>query len=154
MQPFEKILVPIDFSRGSFQAARRAVMLAPPLGRVDLLHVARIPVAVLTPPSDLPLDDSSTMIDLQETTSALEAELHGVRNTLRRLNPEVHVTTQVIYGDPAAVIISESKDYDLVVVGASHHRGRLSRFFLGSVAAKAVEEAKCPVLVERELVNE
>lgn len=51
-------------------------------------------------------------------------------------------------GDPAEQIVAEATagGYDLVIVG-SRGRGPVGRAFLGSVSAKVVANAPCPVLV-------
>jgi nucleotide-binding universal stress UspA family protein len=57
-------------------------------------------------------------------------------------------SSQVMKGDPAAVISEASKNFDLVVVG-SHGREGLDRFLLGSVSHAIVHHVGCPVLVVR-----
>jgi nucleotide-binding universal stress UspA family protein len=58
-------------------------------------------------------------------------------------------------GDPAEQIVAEaaSGGYDLVVVG-SRGRGQLGQILLGSVSAKVVAGAPCPVLVAGEGITE
>ena len=148
MHAYERILVPIDFSSASVQAAKRAMQLAPAMGHVDLVHVARVPTPVVTPAVELPMNEGATMLQLEQSRQLLESELRGLHELVRPINPEVHLDSRVLYGEPASVIVEESASYDLVVVGASH-RGKLSRFLLGSVATTAVQKARCPVLVER-----
>jgi nucleotide-binding universal stress UspA family protein len=58
------------------------------------------------------------------------------------------VSTNVVQGNPAAVIEQEAKEMDLVVV-TSHGRTGLSRFLLGSVSHAIVHHVTCPVLVLR-----
>ena len=59
------------------------------------------------------------------------------------------------YGEPPEEIVREAKagGYDLVVVG-SRDLGPLGKLFLGSVSAKVVREAPCPVLVAGEKMAE
>ena len=149
MHAYERILVPVDFSTASVQAAKRAVQLAPAMGHVDLVHVARVPRPMMTAPADLPIDDGSTMIELEQNRTLLESELRALHELVQPLNPRVHIESRVVYGDPESVILEQSKNYDLIVVGATH-RGRLTQLLLGSVANTAVKDACCPVLVERD----
>ena len=149
MHVYERILVPVDFSAASVQAAKRAMQLAPPMGHVDLVHVAQLSMPAAMPAAELPIEEMMTPLDLQQNRALLEGELQGLHEILRALNPQVNVDTRVVYGDPATVIIDESAHYDLIVVGASH-RSRLSQLLLGSITKKAVQDARCPVLVERD----
>ena len=149
MHAYERILVPVDFSSASVQAAKRAVQLAPAMGHVELLHVAQVPLPVIAPPTEMPLEETAATLDLRQTQALLESELRTLHELVQPLNPEVHVDSHVVYGDPESVIVDESKNYDLIVVGAKH-RSRISRMLIGSVASRAVKEAVCPVLVERD----
>jgi universal stress protein A len=63
----------------------------------------------------------------------------------------VSAEARVDPGDPDAVIVDAAKAVgaDLIVMGTHGRRG-LSRVFLGSVAARVVAGAPCPVLTIRE----
>jgi nucleotide-binding universal stress UspA family protein len=56
--------------------------------------------------------------------------------------------TKVSYGHPAQVLIDESKEADLLVVG-SHGHGAFTGMLLGSVSIHCVTNASCPVVVVR-----
>ena len=58
------------------------------------------------------------------------------------------VETRVAYGHPAQVLIDESKDADLLVVG-SHGHGAFTGMLVGSVSIHCVTNASCPVVVVR-----
>lgn len=58
------------------------------------------------------------------------------------------VETKLSYGHPAQVLIDESKDADLLVVG-SHGHGAFTGMLLGSVSIHCVTNASCPVVVVR-----
>jgi nucleotide-binding universal stress UspA family protein len=60
--------------------------------------------------------------------------------------PPVAVETKVIEGHAARVLLDESKNADLLVVG-SRGRGGFSGLLLGSVSQHCVEHARCPVVV-------
>jgi nucleotide-binding universal stress UspA family protein len=62
--------------------------------------------------------------------------------------PGFTVERKVTYGHPAQVLIDESKDADLLVVG-SHGHGAFSGMLLGSVSMHCVTHAACPVTVVR-----
>ena len=62
---------------------------------------------------------------------------------------------KIAYGEPLEEIVGEAKagGYDLVVVD-SRDLGPLGKLFLGSVSAKVVRDAPCPVLVAGERMAE
>lgn len=62
----------------------------------------------------------------------------------------VPVTVHKRHGHPGAEIITQARELgaDLTVVG-SHGRGRLDRFFLGSVSSYVVDHAESTVMVVR-----
>ncbi len=62
--------------------------------------------------------------------------------------PAVPVERRVVYGHPAQVLIDESKDADLLVVGSRGHGG-FTGMMLGSVSTHCVTHASCPVTVVR-----
>ena len=62
--------------------------------------------------------------------------------------PPVDVRTGVEQGNPAEVLIGQSKDADLVVVGSRGHGG-FAGMLLGSVSQHLVAHAECPVVVVR-----
>jgi nucleotide-binding universal stress UspA family protein len=59
------------------------------------------------------------------------------------------VEMRVSYGHAAQVLIDESKDADLLVVGSRGH-GAFTGMLLGSVSIHCVTNATCPVTVIRE----
>jgi len=62
--------------------------------------------------------------------------------------PAVTVETKLAYGHPAQVLIDESADADLLVVGSRGHGG-FTGMMLGSVSTHCVTHAACPVTVVR-----
>jgi nucleotide-binding universal stress UspA family protein len=60
----------------------------------------------------------------------------------------VKVETAVLHGDPAATLIAESRNAEMVCVG-SVGIGRFARAFLGSTAAELAEAAHCTVAIIR-----
>ena len=65
-------------------------------------------------------------------------------------NPELLLTTEVLYGSPKDVILEAADAFgaDLIVVGA-HGQGALERFLLGSVSQAVALHAKCSVEIVR-----
>lgn len=83
-----------------------------------------------------------------EVAEAQRKELdEAVRATLGD-NPAVPVESKVAYGHPAQVLVDESADADLLVVGSRGHGG-FTGMLLGSVSMHCVHSATCPVIVVR-----
>ncbi|WP_229401332.1 universal stress protein [Micromonospora okii] len=76
---------------------------------------------------------------------ALEEPLARWRETF----PDVEVATDVVAGRPAAALVEQSRDAQLVVVG-TRGRGGLRGTLLGSVSQQLIQHAHCPVAVVRE----
>jgi nucleotide-binding universal stress UspA family protein len=62
--------------------------------------------------------------------------------------PAIAIERKVAYGHPVQVLIDESADADLLVLGHRGHGG-FSGMMLGSVSAQCVNHAHCPVTVVR-----
>jgi nucleotide-binding universal stress UspA family protein len=63
-------------------------------------------------------------------------------------DPGVSVEQVLGYGHPAEVLVGESEEADLLVVGNRGH-GPLSGMLVGSVSINCVTHAHCPVVVVR-----
>jgi nucleotide-binding universal stress UspA family protein len=75
--------------------------------------------------------------------------LDTVVSSLREGHPELVITTRVIEGHPAPVLVDQSKNADLLVVGSRGH-GEFAGMLIGSVSQHCVANAHCPVLVLRQ----
>lgn len=60
--------------------------------------------------------------------------------------PELNVSSHMVIGDPASEILSRTEEHDLIVM-ASHGRGGIGRWLLGSVTTKVARGADIPLLV-------
>jgi nucleotide-binding universal stress UspA family protein len=77
----------------------------------------------------------------------LEERLRGrVESAARELPREVRHSLQSQVGNPTEVLLDASRELDLLVVGSRGY-GPARRLLLGSVSARIVREARCPVLV-------
>lgn len=63
-------------------------------------------------------------------------------------HPDVKTTEKLVHGLAAKVLVDESRDASLLVVG-SHGRGLLRSLLLGSVSRAILRHATCPVAVVR-----
>jgi nucleotide-binding universal stress UspA family protein len=86
--------------------------------------------------------------DIRELREAAEATLEA---TMREALPdpgEVTVEQRVVEGAPGAVLVDESQDADLLVVGSRGHGG-FAQLLLGSVSQQCAHHAACPVVIVR-----
>jgi nucleotide-binding universal stress UspA family protein len=147
-----EILVPVDFSPASEEAARLGFELARRDGaRLDLVHVNELPeMAVLgseqvVPPPRLWEQLQARYDDrVERKFAALRAELDP------RGDSGVRIRAFRRHGYIVDSILGQAADMraDLIVIG-SHGAGGAIRFLFGSVAAKVSRTAPCPVLVAR-----
>jgi nucleotide-binding universal stress UspA family protein len=139
----ERILVPIDFSESSLIAVSHAAALARRFhSEVTLLHVSEF--LVLHPLNGpLGFGITSTEAERAEHLSRCQKQLDafGVREL-----GGVPVKRLLCCGDPAKSITQRARDEkaDLVFM-PTHGRGSFRRFLLGSVTAKVLHDAECPV---------
>lgn len=83
--------------------------------------------------------------DIEQLRTAAEAALEAsVREALP--DTEVEIKLQAIQGTPAGVLVEESRDADLLVVGSRGHGGFVG-LLLGSVSQQCAHHAACPVVV-------
>jgi nucleotide-binding universal stress UspA family protein len=63
-------------------------------------------------------------------------------------SPRVSVEPQIGYGHPSEVLVSQSDEAELLVVG-NRGRGAFTGMLVGSVSIHCVTNARCPVVVVR-----
>ena len=129
MFPPKKILFPVDFSERCAAAAPMVETLTGHFeAQLTLLHV----VEPLTY-NDLPVQGNGASEHQLELYLAGELKYFDVKRV-------------VAYGDPALRVIehAESSGTGLIML-PTHGYGRFRRFILGSVAAKVLHDARCPV---------
>ncbi|MFZ3131167.1 MAG: universal stress protein [Desulfosporosinus sp.] len=144
---YKKILVPLDGSAPSLDAAKQAVGIAAALGsQVTFLHVLPTLGSYINLPRLYASESYNQLIkefNAQGETILAEAmkkiDLQGVT-----------VDTKLESGDPAMKIIEMSKkgQYDLIVIGSRGLTGA-KEVLLGSVSSRVADHAPCPVLITR-----
>ncbi len=141
MKSLDKILLPVDFSERSLGAARYAKTLT------DHFHSELTLLHVLTPPhyefGALEIGGSmltelysnrSAQVD-KELETFLAEELAGTE--AKRV---------VLEGDPARQIVDYAHEENIgLVVMPTHGYGPFRQFILGSITAKVLHDADCPV---------
>ncbi len=146
MSRIRRVLHPSDFSRASGAAFTKAVEMAK-TNRAELLVVH-----VLTPVIPMVGDGyvSPKVYEEIEATARSQAQAQLDRLVARAKKAGVRVRSLLMQGVPHEQITraARSKRADLVVIG-THGRTGLAKFFLGSVAARVVSIAPCPVLTVR-----
>jgi nucleotide-binding universal stress UspA family protein len=133
----KNILMPTDFSEASAYAARYACALAKEYGaRLHVLHVVSV---AARDRENVPLDREIEKEAEGSIVRFMEHECQGLE-----------VVREVKAGIPFQEIVSDARkrDVDLLVMG-THGRTFLKYALLGSVTAKVVRKAPCPVLTVR-----
>lgn len=142
MQPFNRILVPVDFSTQSAQAVRTAADLARRYeASLTLVHVYD-PIAYALPEGYVVFAPSQ----LDKMFAAFEKQLAAAKqNALEAGAPRVD--TRLLQGFVTAEIVdfASRAEADLIVMGTHGRRG-VSHVVLGSVAERVVRMAPCAVL--------
>ena len=151
MASFESILVPTDFSAGSYAALGYAVFLAQRLGaNVDVIAVYEAPAGI-----DLDTRVTKPGQSQPETLAALLRE-----NTEKKLADFLSdvpgakglvIKGRVEQGKPAESIVraARANGTDLICMGTKGSGATDARGPVGSVMEKVIRDAPCPVLAVR-----
>jgi nucleotide-binding universal stress UspA family protein len=145
MKPFEKILVPVDFSESANQAVQVGIDLAKRYeASLELAHVYQ-PVGYALPEGYVlitpdQLDEILAEFQKQLAAAKAQAVAAGVAK----------VDAVLLQGYPIREIVRRATEQkvDLIVMG-THGRSGIPRVFLGSVAENVLRSSPCPVLVVR-----
>ena len=151
MLQIRSLLVPVDFSTCSDQAADWAAGLAARFGsKVTLLHIVELPAGL----------DRSSLVDPTGTGGvamlpvgdwAEDSARKQLNRVARRLQSAgVAIDTMVRDGTPVRTILDLAEELhpDAIVMG-THGRKGLAHAFMGSVAERVVRAAPCPVITLR-----
>ena len=136
----QTIVVGVDTSDSSKEALRWAAHQAELTGSGLRVVIAwEIPSMAFWAPLPEGLDLA------KDAKDALDKTLLDVLGA----DPKVPVTTVVAEGHPAPILLEQSRDADLLVVGSRGH-GEFTGMLLGSVSEHCVAHASCPVVVVRQ----
>jgi len=134
-----KVMVATDFSENARGATAWAAEIARAHGaRLELFHALQAPAVVLAP-EIVPLPPEFYERDREHARRLLDDQAATLRES------GIEVAASMHSGPAADTIVSAAAGADVLVVGV---RGTtlLERIFVGSVAARVVREAGCPVL--------
>jgi len=140
----DRILVPVDLSGFAAPLYRAAMDIAEVHGAgVDLLHVVE-PL-----PYPRPLVGGISVHDLVPDPTERSAELLS-QLADEEARTDVAVTTHTAEGHAAETIVEQasSLDSDLIIM-ASQGMSGIERLLLGSVTARVMRRAQCPVFIAR-----
>ena len=127
------VLVGVDGSEQSQLALAWALPYAADAG-------AAVEAIMTVPASD---DAETTQAAKREASARLSAI---IEDALAGVDDPPPVSSEVVVGDPAVVLVNASSDASLIVLG-SHGMSRISNVVLGSVSTACIRMGSCPVLV-------
>lgn len=146
---FVSMLVAVDGSETGRRALEEALAVAramqAPVHAVHVVQTGTYPTLLLSEfePPDIARQALLDSLDREADEILADAERTAAAAGLR-------ITVCKRWGHPGAEITALARELgaDLIVVG-SHGRGRLDRFFLGSVSSYVVDHATSTVMVVR-----
>jgi nucleotide-binding universal stress UspA family protein len=141
----QRFVVGVDGSECSLQALRWAVAEA--AGHTAEL-VAVTTWTALPPPITSPLVDVNKIMDRADAALAAEQALRTALGNVLANDTRAAVETLAVEGHPAKVLVDQSRDADVVVVGA-RGRGGAAGWLLGSVSQELLRRSSCTVAVVR-----
>ncbi len=135
------VVVGVDGSEGSKAALRFAVReAAVRAAKLRVVGAWQVPAAVYAGMWGMPGDQVSPF-----ESQARDVAAQAVAE-VKRLDPGLDCDSHVIDGQAAEVLLRESKDADLLVVG-SRGLGGFRSLLLGSVGQQVVHHATVPVVI-------
>ena len=146
MKAIRRIVAATDLTKASSRAASAAIDMAKQYqAKLLAVHVLSFPTPYLGPGPGSPV-----LYERLEKEARQHAE--SVLSSLAKKAQKAGVDTEtaILTGptDDRIVSFAKRKSADLIVVG-THGRTGVSKFFLGSVAARVISTASCPVLAVR-----
>jgi nucleotide-binding universal stress UspA family protein len=144
---YRRILVPLDGSELAEKALAEAQDLATMMKvPVHLLRVVDFTRLESYGPYGLAMEYTSFEPILSEETETAQTYLDEVKSRAEALG--LTVTAEVRRGPVTREIVDAASEGDLLVM-ASHGRGGISRWLLGSVAEDVLRHSRVPILLIR-----
>jgi nucleotide-binding universal stress UspA family protein len=130
-------VVAMDFGDSSVRAAREALALLPPDGRLHLVHVKWG-------------FNMTSLRDAEWDRAYAYGVEHGFKRLLGELAPArgIRITSELLHGPVVKSVLDAGRKIgaDLVALG-SHSQTVVDRLIVGSTTAEVLREATCSVLV-------
>ena len=145
MKMFDRILVATDFSPASTPALEQAVKMAKQDGA--LLFIAH----AYQEPGLKELSNAPARVYKewdQKLREGVERKLRPLVEYARKEGVEAEGLLLAGFADEAIIKAAKQQRADLIVMGTHGRRGA-ARLFLGSVAARVISTAPCPVMTVR-----
>jgi nucleotide-binding universal stress UspA family protein len=146
---YQRIVVPLDGSSVAEQALPPAIELARLLSVP--LHLLRVVDPYVTEHGSLTgmfVDEGAIARAVREEDEIAQRYLQEVAERLSGSGDGLQVTVETVRGHVDRSIVDRTTGGDLLAL-ASHGRGGLQRWLLGSVAEKVIRHARTPVLLVR-----
>ncbi len=144
---YKTILVPLDGSAPSLDAAKHAVKIATSFdAKVTFLHILPNLASYINLPRLYAADSYNQL--LEEFNAQGETIFD---NAIKEIDTQgITIDKKLVPGDPAQKIVEESYEgqYDLIVMGSRGLSG-VQDFLMGSVSSRVSKHAPCPVLIVR-----
>jgi nucleotide-binding universal stress UspA family protein len=141
--PYQKVLVPTDFSGPALEALRWALRMAP-ANNIVVFNACREPFESMMHYASV----REELVDeyRRKATNDARALMENLRQEFAAEGH--HFDTRVEYGYPASLILTQARKLsaDLIVMG-KHGRSKLDEFFLGSVTRDVLASSEGDVVV-------
>ncbi|MEZ4663685.1 MAG: universal stress protein [Caldilineaceae bacterium] len=157
--PYAKILLPLDGSQTAVQALPHAEAIAAALGaRLILFEVVEDALDIMvTPSTGSAVGPGGTVgfgaypPDVVAHTRAMDEAKNFLDDLVATLkHRKINAVADIDTGEAADRIVDYAADHDVdLIVMSTHGRTGVQRWTYGSVAAKVLQAAPCPVLVVR-----
>jgi len=138
------ILVPTDFSEGSYNAAKYALELANATkAKIILLHIYQVPI----PPQEMYI--SPVLIsDLHEASMERLKKMADFELNINQDVTDLEIQYEAIAGMVVSEINEAAEKYKagLIIMGTQGASGLIEKYILGSNTAKVIAKSSCPVL--------
>jgi nucleotide-binding universal stress UspA family protein len=147
---FKKILIPVDGSDLALKAASTAVKLAKEVSaEVVFLHSMAPYIAPYA--ADVALMDSKTQAMFEKNIADDSAQILSNASKIADAADVVCQSVSAVSSRPEVLIEStvKEKGCDLIVL-ATHGRGAIGRFVMGSVTTRLLPISPVPVLIYRD----